>query len=325
MVTNVSLSNPRCSTRVSLVAWIFLLVAVVMLQGNGCNARSLLGAASRSVESGNLVVAANPRSTSLRDPSQAPNRKKYPQGVRSLFIGHSFFVPVAKQFDTFAQMKNGAYPNHDMQHFFKGGNQGSPIYLWDNHKDEIEAMLSSGDIDLFGMTVAAGDSELPPAELLNGYSQWVDLALTYNPNTSFFIGLPWPDFPSSYGSAEDYAVANQGNAAIILSGVTVLREKYRNTDIHFLSYGAVPAKAMTLLEQGKLVGVTDMIGTADTSIFTDEKGHAGSMVKDLAALSWLHFFYGTPFGVLVNGAATYLGWDKGNVREILQAVYAANI
>lgn len=70
-----------------------------------------------------------------------------------------------------------------------------------------------------------------------------------------------------------------------------------------------------------------MIGNprlTDFSIFVDEKGHSGTMLKQLAGLSWLYRFYGTPPNAIVKAAVRHLGWDKENVIDILQALGDAN-
>ena len=85
----------------------------------------------------------------------------FPNGAKSLFIGHSFFVPIADRFDDFGRQGKKKYTNHNVQTFKKGGAQGSPVYLWENHKPEIENILKSEDIELFGLVSAAGDGEMP--------------------------------------------------------------------------------------------------------------------------------------------------------------------
>jgi len=248
----------------------------------------------------------------------------FPQGANSLFMGHSFFIPIAEQFDK-AGKKH--YPKHNVQTFKKGGEKGSPLYLWENHKQEIEAILNSTDIDLFGMVIGPVDENVPVQDLLDVYSQWFDLAISYNPETSFFIGLPWSDFPSNYTDADAYATEMQQNGETVYPYITLMRDLYPNNDIYFLNYGIIAGEMRILFEQDELVGILRMIGNrrlADFSIFVDEKGHGGTMLKQLAGLSWLYWFYGTPPNTIVKAAVRHLGWDKENVIDILQAFGDAN-
>jgi len=92
-------------------------------------------------------------------------------GVRSLFVGHSFFVPVARGFESHAQ--RAGFTDHSQLGHFRGGVNGSPIRLWDNAADRaaIQTLLDSNQIELFGMTF---HGDYPQIE---GYFNWVDYAL----------------------------------------------------------------------------------------------------------------------------------------------------
>jgi len=249
----------------------------------------------------------------------------FSKGATSLFIGHSFFVPVAKEFDSVGGKlkKKGSpmYPKHNVQTFFRGGQNGSPVNLWNNHKEEIETILQSNDIELFGMTAAAADGGV--SDLLNAYKNWIDLALTYNSATSFFIGLPWVDFPSSYSDADAFATQIQDNADMLYTEAVIeLRAMYPDNNIFYLNYGSIAGKMMKLFEQDELVGITQMIGKSN-SIFRDQKGHGGSMLMDLAGLSWLSWFYGTPSKKIMKIAKKW-GWNKKNVIHIFRYARKAN-
>ena len=47
-----------------------------------------------------------------------------------------------------------------------------------------------------------------------------------------------------------------------------------------------------MFEQGALPEIESLIGPRSTSIFTDEKGHAGLLAKDTGTLIWLNAIYG---------------------------------
>lgn len=48
----------------------------------------------------------------------------FPNGTSTLFIGHSLFVPVSREFDTFVEKKSSLFPNHKHEEFFQGGEKG---------------------------------------------------------------------------------------------------------------------------------------------------------------------------------------------------------
>jgi len=257
---------------------------------------------------------------------QQPRRVVFPQGANSLFIGHSFFVPIAQQFDSFAS-QSSMYSDHNAQFFKRGGENGSPISLWDNHKEDIELIINSTtpSIELFGMTTGANKTVIDEDALLLGYTQWIDLCLTYNANMAFYIGLPWPDFPSNYTDADAYISTVQQNDILVYELlITQLRDMYPNNDIFYLNYGIIASEMRNILEDGELVGIPNMTGPRGKSIFKDVKGHAGNMLKDMTGLTYLAFFYGTSFQLLVQAAAQF-GWDRMNVINIFRETFMANM
>ena len=257
----------------------------------------------------------------------------FPNGANSLFIGHSFFVPIAQQFDLFAT-NSGEFPNHNLQSFKKGGENGSPESLWENDKDEIEAIFlaasSSGTpIELFGMTAGApSDLEQPASESLLYYRRWIDLALSYNPNTSIYIGLPWKDFPADYTDATVYSSFMQETAAYVWPFIKDLRGMYPNSNILYFDYGSIVGKMRHLFEDDELVGISSFIksggATKRTSLFSDTKGHSGTMTLDMTALSYLNWFYGRSIESNIDSASDLLGWNRQNAVDIFSAASEAN-
>lgn len=82
----------------------------------------------------------------------------FENGANCLFIGHSFFIPVARSFDKAAR-ENG-FASHQVKLVFAPGKRGSPADLWNNlrQKKQIEDVLATGKIDLMGMTVGGGNT-----------------------------------------------------------------------------------------------------------------------------------------------------------------------
>ena len=211
-------------------------------------------------------------------------------GAKTLFAGHSFFVPIAVKFDELA-VRNG-FASHEFDSFFAGGPSGSPASLWDDadgSRTAITAKLASGDVDVFGLTVfAEGDSTL------EDYERWIDLALSFNPDTRIFIGQPWV----AGGPRMDAAMFDDlldDYAATIVPVVTALREAYPSTRIDFLNYGKASSLMYLRYEDGALPDVTCVSGcaTTGTPLFADGGiGHAGAMMTEVCALTWLEALYG---------------------------------
>lgn len=261
--------------------------------------------------------------------ASAQNPIIFPTGAKSFFMGHSFFIPIAEQFNFFASSQSGAFPDHEVQVFKRGGEYGSPLNLWLNNKQNIEPILATGQVELFGMVISPPDAEDPQIDdvltndNLNAYRDWIDLALGYNSNTSIFIGQPWSDFPASFDNATSYMDWLQEGDDAVFGFINTLRAEYPDTDIHFLNYGIVAGEMRNLFEQDELVGIIEMIkdqANRDSCLFVDEKGHAGNMLKELAALTWLIWFYGAPVNLILNAVDQILGWDKQNTVDIFSSV-----
>ncbi len=160
----------------------------------------------------------------------------FPNGAQSLFAGHSFFVPVATSFNQLAT-QNG-YSAHSMESVFAPGGQGSPGSLWENENNyaAIVDVLEDGDVELFGLTTA-----FEIGSEIEDYSQWIDLALRYNPNTEFVIGVPWVLFgpTDAIGGAEGFAATNAERAAQEWEKVQALRAAHPEATIHYIDYSLV--------------------------------------------------------------------------------------
>jgi hypothetical protein len=206
-------------------------------------------------------------------------------GFNAMLMGHSFFRPIAEQLPFHATTADVI--GHTQTVEFSGGETGAPEALWfdDGHRIAIQAVLDTGTVELFGMTYAG----TYPSTL--GYELWIDYALSKNPNTKFFIGAPWLDFPSVYVDAASYTAAWDYNGGW-LPFIDSIRALYPGVDIFSIPYGQAAVELRTLYEAGNLPDITALTGPAATSIFTDTKGHGGNMVKDLAELIWLNAIYG---------------------------------
>ncbi|MGB1499999.1 MAG: hypothetical protein ACPG81_05460, partial [Poseidonia sp.] len=66
-----------------------------------------------------------------------------------------------------------------------------------------------------------------------------------------------------------------------------------NTEVFTFNHGAVVYELRAMYENGELDDdVKQLSGAKATSIFTDEKGHAGEITLDTGTYMWLHAVHG---------------------------------
>lgn len=208
-------------------------------------------------------------------------------GEKMMLMGHSFFKPFAQEMPYHAV--RAGVDGHSQSLVTAGGANGAPMALWNDagRRASIQAVLDGGDVELFGMTYEGTHATT------EGYELWFDYALAQNPDTAFFIALPWPDFPTSYTDAAEYA--NYWYTAYDTDWVAfidTLRALYPGVTIYSIPYGAAALELRTLFEAGNLPDVSSLQGAEGDAIFTDNKGHAGQILKDLGELIWLNAIYG---------------------------------
>lgn len=207
-------------------------------------------------------------------------------GLNSLFIGHSFFRPIAEGMPWHAV--EAGIVGHEQEVVFAGGENGAPLALWNDagKRLQIQAVLDRGDVELFGMTYAA---TYPTTE---GYERWIEYALQRNPDTRFFIGLPWSDFPEAVDAvtfADTWLAFHEGPWHALVESVRAL---FPGVDIFCIPYGRSALELRNLFEAGDIADISTLTGAADQALFTDPKGHAGEILKALARLVWLEAIYG---------------------------------
>ena len=71
-----------------------------------------------------------------------------------------------------------------------------------------------------------------------------------------------------------------------------LRSAYPGVEIFTIPHGRAAGELMTLFEAGELPDVRALRGRNNQAIFTDAKGHAGQILKDMGGLIWLGAIYG---------------------------------
>ncbi|MEM7478952.1 MAG: hypothetical protein AAF483_28550 [Planctomycetota bacterium] len=207
------------------------------------------------------------------------------EGARCLFMGHSFFIPVAKQFDEIA--RSSGLPNHHANFVMNGGGGGAPGRIWSSkpHRASATKILEAGNVHLLGMTYY--DETNCKVE---DYERWIDLAVKHNPKVRVFIGLCWPDAPQAKISEFDriLRVSNER----VFNTVQTLRERHPDVPIQFVNYGLVARELKAQHAKGESSEIESLVSREPNSLFRDTKGHAGPLLLEVAALAWIQQLYG---------------------------------
>lgn len=237
-----------------------------------------------SLAEGNAVLTAI-----LNDPNQVfylePSFKS--TGFDSLYIGHSFFAPFANGMP--GHTATAGIPNHSQSLVFNGGANGAPQALWENtsKRNAIQAALNTGNVELFGMTYH------PTYPGTVGYENWIDYALAQNPDTRFFIGLPWLTTPEAFSAASYANLWQTFHDTAWHDFIDQLRALYPGVDIYCIPYGQSALELRNLYAAGDLDDdVSALTGAASSAIFTDSLGHPGNILRDTGRLVWLNAIYG---------------------------------
>lgn len=206
-------------------------------------------------------------------------------GFESLFIGHSFFNPFANGMDFHAT--NAGFTDHNQSVVFSGGASGAPEGLWNNatKRSQIQAHLDDGDIELFGMTYH------PVYPTLTGYVNWIDYALAANPDTRFFIALPWLPSPGSFDATDYLSSWLAAHETQFHPFIDELRALYPGVDIYGIPYGQAAGELYSLYDAGELPDVTSLVSGSGDGIFRDSFGHADDILVELGRLVWLRAIY----------------------------------
>lgn len=230
-------------------------------------------------------------------------------GFRALLIGHSFFNPYAQGLPAHAQ--RAGFVDHDQSRFFSGGATGAPQALWEkaSQRTAIQAILDGGDIELFGMTYH------PTYPGIEGYRNWVTYALQKNPDTRFFIAMPWATTPASFDAAAYDALWHAYHPAIGHGFIDTLRQEFPGVDFYCIPYGQSAVELRNLHSAGNLPDVSALVSSSVDAIFRDTLGHPDDILIALGELVWLRSIYGVDL--------SNYDYDPGysvNLRAIAQAI-----
>ncbi|MDG2025671.1 MAG: S-layer homology domain-containing protein [Acidimicrobiales bacterium] len=213
-------------------------------------------------------------------------------GYNSLFIGHSFFIPVAGLLPALAA--DAGLVDHTQEGVFSGGASGAPQAMWENAsvRAGIQASLDSGDIELFGMTYH------PVYPTLEGYRLWIDYALAQNPHTVIMVGLPWSTNPGAIDAATYASTWHDAHETGFHPVIDDLRDEYPGVVIFEIGYGHAATELYERFDAGELPGIDTLVRSGGPGVFSDSFGHADAILRDLAAHVWLRAIYGVPLSTL---------------------------
>ena len=213
------------------------------------------------------------------------------EGKRVLYIGHSFGRPFARELPSFVEM--AGIDNHVQEIVFRGGPNGSPQSLWEDPKVrvEIQDILAEGDTDLLIM-ICCSENFLESRKSDWAVENWIDYALSVNPDTDFALALPWPDYPEDYENNEAYSERIlEAHASAWHPFIDDLRDLYPQSEIQSIFHGRAAIELRGLFESGFLPEISTMTSKRPPGLFTDRKGHAGQILLDLGTLIWLGSIY----------------------------------
>ena len=213
------------------------------------------------------------------------------EGKKVLYIGHSFGRPFARELPSFVEM--AGIDNHVQEIVFRGGPNGSPQSLWEDPKVrvEIQDILAEGDTDLLIM-ICCSENFLESRQSDWAVENWIDYAVSVNPDTDFALALPWPDYPEDYENNEAYSERIiEAHESAWHPFIDDLRDLYPQSEIQSIFHGRAAVELRGLFESGSLPEISEMTSKRPPGIFTDRKGHAGQILLDLGTLIWLGTIY----------------------------------
>jgi len=234
-------------------------------------------------------------------PLQAVFRPNVNTGFTSLFIGNDFSNPFGAGLGGHAATEG--FPDHVTTSIVAAGDAGAPEALWNDpvERAAIQAVLNAGDVELLGMTHSAA------YPTLTGYEKWVKYALQRNPDTRFFISVPWSDDPAGLSAAQFEAQYEAAEAAVHVL-IDELRAKFPGVDFYCVPAGRAAAELYNLYDAANLPDVSALVGSPATALFGDAQGSPGNILTAAGELVWFAAIYDIDL-------AAY-GFDPGYITDV---------
>lgn len=256
--------------------------------------RERMRGSSQPVDRKPMRQKSGQRSASSR---QASTLQDPVAGYNGLYMGHSFFHPVAHELVN--RIPDSTIVAHRAGLVAAGGVNGSPKLLWDDPAKRSDGVqyLAAGGVDLLVMTYHS-----PETSALKDYQQWIDTALRHNPAITFVLSLPWAG--NGYIHQADLEGLDAIDAKMHLfyeKMILPLRQAYPDNRIVYCPYGLGVHELARRVLQDNLPGVQYVLNPdpAERSrsqrkgeqLVKDRMGHGGELVIRLSALIMLAVIY----------------------------------
>lgn len=257
--------------------------------------------------------SAEPEASSedLKKLTVAPPLEGAAKGYNCLFLGHSFFRPMASRMMGQHASELGIAPAKNKSGgpesllVFAGGQNGHPLALLNREGTCAagKAKLDEGKTELIGMTYFPETNpitgelipELEGYDSIKGYRAWVEYAVKAgNPLRKVFIAMPWAYYPEKL-SYEVRSLNMKSNAQSVLHPIIDgLRAEFPQIEFMITPYGQGAFELEKMFDNGELAedGITQKFGSRKgpkgVSIYNDTLGHGSTILVALSELIWLY-------------------------------------
>ena len=235
--------------------------------------------------------AKNITATSLKKTTTTVKHSVGIDGLTVLYAGHSFGIPFAENLTKLAEFSG--IEGHNQRIVFRGGENGVPQAMWKNPtvKSEIKKNLDDGNVDVVILICCSEELIESRGQSDQAIVEIIEYALSKNTETKFGLAMPWIDFPNNYKDVNDHRSITDMGYLAYTEFAKSLSKQFNDLEIFTFYHGAAVYELRKMFENGKLQDIKTLIGPKRTSIFTDQKGHAGDIAKDTGTLIWLKAIY----------------------------------
>jgi len=242
---------------------------------------------------------------------EEPQPPPLTKGYNCVFMGHSFFYPIAETFDKVA-IANG-FPEHQQLLRKAGATKGTPGWLWQNlpKDDEVWTKLANEDVDLLCF----------PHHHISGcrledYCNWIDYARKRNPHITIAIAAPWG--PLCNVPPDQFSEFYRTQFEIPVHAIVdELRKRYPDNAIFVIPHGKGVADLYAKFKAGEIPELTQVLPAAGDeaaeSFFADTGAHIGRMPLVLSQLIWLAAIYQVD--------VRKIDWDTGYKFDLKTMAY----
>ena len=213
------------------------------------------------------------------------------EGLTVLYAGHSFGMPFAQNLTKLAEFSG--IEDHSQRIVFRGGENGVPQAMWENPivKSEIKKNLDDGNVDVVILICCSEELIESRGQSDQAIVEIIEYALSKNTETKFGLAMPWIDFPNNYKDVNDHRFITDMGYLAYIEFAKSLSKEFNDLEVFTFYHGVAVYELRKMFENGKLQDIKTLIGPKRTSIFTDQKGHAGDIAKDTGTLIWLKAIY----------------------------------